>query len=223
MAGPYNAMPWKYDIKSLPVAVGAFAKPHTQEKLMKMVPFWLNDLDWIGNPTMVERIVAGIISAVRQGEEWFNQGFGGWVPNSDEFGIQTLRPLHLGKVDNRWIWTSGTSGSIHWSAEDAFITSHTMDTDELILIYGYFNLEPVPNTLELYIQPGASKMPLCNIETMRIAGKKYTLFPDPFIIPPRSSLAIGASVRSLTTATKEEAGLLGYMFAPNARLLRKQT
>jgi hypothetical protein len=223
MAGQFNAMPWKYDIKSLPVPVGSFLKPNTQAKLMKMVPFWLNDLDWIGNPTMVERIVKGIIDAVRQGEEWFNQGFGGWTPDSNEFGIQTLRPLHLGRPDNRWIWTDGASSTIFWSADDAFITSHTMDTDELILIYGYFNLEPVPNTLELFIQPGAAKMPICNIETMRISGKKYTLFPDPFIIPPRASLAIAASVRSLTTATKEEAGLLGYMFAPNSRLLRKDT
>jgi hypothetical protein len=215
-------MPWKYDVQSI-IGMPQGMNNVSAENFKKMVPFWLNELDWVGNPTVVERIVKGMQDAISKGERWFNQPFGGWSPASNQFGVQPLRPLHLGKVDNRWIWTSGTSASIHWSAADAFITSHTMDTDELILIYGYFNLEPVPNTLEMYIQPGAVKTPIINIETMRISGKKYTIFPDPFIIEPRSSLAIEVSVRSLTTATKEEAGLLGYMFAPNARLIRKQT
>lgn len=216
-------MPWKYDIQSILGSTPSGMNADSATNLKKMVPFFLNELDWVGNPTVIEKIVKAIADAVSKGERWFNQSFGGWLPGSNQFGIQPLRPLHLGKVDNRWIWTSGTSASIHWSAADAFITAHTMDTDEMILIYGYFNLEPVPNTLELFIQPGANKWPIWNLETMRISGKKYTIFPDPFIIEPRSALAIDASVRSLTTATKEEAGLLGYMFAPNARLSRKQT
>jgi hypothetical protein len=215
----YGQSPWRMDVGSIKPVAGLM--PASQANLSKMVPFFLSDMDWIGNPTAVERIVGAIIDSVRKGEKWFNVAFGGWEPASNEFGIQPLRPMHLGRTDNRWLWTSGASTSVHWTAADSFITSHTMDTDELIMIYGYFNLEPTPNTLELYFQPGANKWPLWNIEEMRIKNKKYFLLPDPFIIEPRSPLYIEASCRSISTA--EECGLLGYMFAPLARLIRKAT
>lgn len=198
--------------------------PASAANLSKMVPFFLNDLEYIGNPTLVEKIVTAIIDSVRKGEKWFNQAFGGWTPDSNQFGIQPLRPKHLGKADNRWIWTSAGSAtrSVAWSADDTFIASTTMPTDELIMVYGYYNLEPVPNTLELFVQPGANKWPLWNIEQMRVSGKKYTIFPDPFIIEPRSSIYITCSTRAAASTTvTEEAGLMGYMFAPNARLMKK--
>jgi hypothetical protein len=213
----------RVDIGSLKGAsLGGFEYELSGQNLRKMVPFFLNDLEWQGNLSALDKIIGGIIDVVRLGEKWYNQAFGGWFPASNQFGIAPLRPMYFSsRGDNRWIWASSTTSTIAWSAEDTFVVSTTMATDEMILVYGYFNLEPVPNTLELYIQPGPNKLPRWNIETMRISGRKYFIFPEPFIIEPRSTFAIGASVRSKTTATYEEAGLLGYMIAPNARLLRR--
>jgi hypothetical protein len=212
-------MPWKWNIKDVVGYPTGLVKPDSAANLAEMLPFLLNDLDWIGNPAAIENICLALIDAVKQGEQWFNQPFGGWEPNSNQFGIAPLRPINIGRTDNRWIWTSGASTSSHWSAADSFIASINLQTDQLILVIGYYNLEPVPNTLELWIQPGANKWPLWNIEQMRVMGKKYFLFPDPFIIPPRSSLTISASCRNVSTT--EEAGLIGYMIAPMARLLNQ--
>jgi len=223
----YSAMPWKWNVKDVIGMPQGLIKPDSQANLAEMLPFLLNDLDWIGNPGVVENICLAIVDAVKQGEQWFNQPFGGWEPNSNQFGIAPLRPNNIGLADGRWIWTSGAVTSINWSNADTWVPSVNLATDQLILIYGYYNLEPVPNTLELWIQPGANKWPIWNIEQMRVSGKKYFLFPDPFIIPPRSSLYIQCSVRSklaatTATPTAEEMGLLGFMFAPMARLLKKK-
>lgn len=217
-------MPWNWTVGAVTGGqLGNFKYPNeTIPNLKNMMPWFFNNLDWIGNQAITEKVVAGILDAIRLGEEKFDQGFGGFLPKSAQFGIAPLRPLLLGKSDNRWIWTDGTSASSNWSAEDSFVATHALIDDEIVLIYGYFNLEPVPNTLEIWIQAGSTKGPIWNIEANRATGKPYFLFPEPVIVEPRSSLTILASTRSLTTATSEEAGLLGYQFCPNAKLITKE-
>jgi hypothetical protein len=202
--------------------LGGFKYPASGENLRKMMPFFFNDLDWIGNISILEKVVSGIVDAVKKAEEKFDQSFGGWYPASNQFGIAPLRPLLIGKTDCRWIWTDSASATSNWSAEDSFIASHALLTDELILIYGYFNLEPVPNILEIWIQPGSEKMPIWNVEQMRVSGKGYIIFPEPLIIEPRSQFAVLAATRGLTTQVVEEAGLLGYQFCPKAKLITKE-
>jgi hypothetical protein len=199
-----------------------FKYPASAENLKKMMPFFFNDLDWIGNISVVEKIVTGIVDSVKKGEEKFDQSFGGWYPASNQFGIAPLRPLLIGKLSGIWTWTSSASATSGWSAEDSFVTSHALLTDELVMLYGYFNLEPVPNILELWIQPGSEKLPIWNVEEMRIKGKGYLIFPEPLIIEPRSTFAILAATRDLTVQSVEEAGLLGYQFCPKAKLITKR-
>jgi len=194
----------------------------SKKNLAESVPYFYNDLKQYGDPAVLGRIVSGIIKCVLMGEDKFQQAFGGWDPESNQFGINPLRPVHVDKVNNRWRWVSGTTSTINWSAEDTFIPTFNLATNEMILIFGYYNLEPVPDTLELFIQPGSDKMPIITIEPMRLKQETYFIFPKPIIVEPSSQLAIGASCKSGTTAVAEEAGLLGYMFAPKSKLLTKK-
>jgi hypothetical protein len=215
-------LPWKWNMGSLNIAGAGFKNPRSAENLMRMMPFFYNHLDFIGNQAIIEKVAAGIVSSVKKAEEKFDQTFGGWLPASNEFGIVPLRPQIVGKADPRWIWTDSASATLDWSADDNFIATHQLEDDELVYIYGYFNLEPVPNTLELFIQPGANKLPIWNLEAHRASGKSWFIFPEPIIIEPRSTLTILAATRSLTAQVTEEAGLLGYFFAPLAKLITKE-
>lgn len=215
-------MPWKWNIAAVtPKPLGGFAYPSSGDALVKMLPLFFSNLDGIGNAMEIEKIAGSIVDAVRDGETKFNQAFGGWMPNSNEFGIAPLRPKLMGFPDSRWIWTDSASATLYWSAEESFIST-TLDTDELVLVFGLFNYEPTPNTLEIFIQPGANKLPIWNLEAMRAFGKPYMLFPDPIIIEPRSVLTIKASARSGTTQAVEEMGLLGYQFCPLAKLITER-
>ena len=207
-----------------PINVGQYAwrYPRSGNSLKSLLPYFYNQLKDYGDPSVAGRIISGVIQCVALGEEKFDQAFGGWMPESNEFGLCPLRPAHVDYVSARWKWTSGTTSSINWSAEDGFITSFSLASDELILIYGYFNLEPVPNILELFFQPGSEKLPIWSVEPMRIMEDAYLILPKPMIIEPRSQFAVLVSVKSGTTATGEEAGLLGYMFAPKSKLIAKK-
>lgn len=214
-------MPWKWNIGSVGAGAG-FKNQQSAINVGGMMPFFYNHLEFIGNQAIIEKIVKGIVAAVKLGEDKFDQAFGGWMPNSNQFGIVPLRPQSIGYSDSRWQWTDSASASVDWSADDSFVASHQLESDELILVYGYFNLEPVPNTTELFIQPGANKLPIWNIEAQRASGVPYFIFPEPIIIEPRSTFLVQAATRSLTTQTVEEAGLLGFHFAPTARLITKE-
>lgn len=214
--------PWRWTVESVVPLSGGFKYQASADNLKRMLPFFFSNLDWIGNPSVVEKVVGGIVDSVRKAEEKFDQAFGGWLPASNQFGIAPLRPVLIGRPDNRWIWTDSASATSYWSAEDSFVSSHTLIDDELVMFYGYFNLEPVPNILELWIQPGSEKLPIWNVEEMRVSGKPYFIFPEPIIIEPRSAFTILASTRSLTTQVVEEAGILGYQFTPKAKLITKK-
>jgi len=194
----------------------------TPKNVSELLPYFYNDLKSYGDPSVAGRIIAGILKCVAIGEEKFQQAFGGWTPESNEFGMAPLRPVHVDINNNRWRWADGTSASVNWSAEDSFISSFSLGSDELMLIYGYFNLEPVPNTLELFFQPGSEKLPIWTIEPMRVKKEPYFIFPKPIIIEPRSQFYVAASTKSLTTSVTEEAGLLGYIFAPKSKLIAKE-
>jgi hypothetical protein len=54
------------------------------------------------------------------------------------------------------------------------------------------------------------------------AGAAGRVDREPLIIEPRSTFAVLAATRSLTTQVVEEAGLLGYQFCPKAKLITKE-
>lgn len=60
--------------------------------------------------------------------------FGGWTLESNEFGMVPLRPVHVDINNNRWRWTGWNLGVRELSAEDTFIDSFSLGSDELILI-----------------------------------------------------------------------------------------
>jgi hypothetical protein len=224
--------PWRWTVDMVyGKALTGFKYPASAENLKKMMPFFFSDFGWIGNLAMIEKIVAGIVDSVKKAEEKFDQAFGGWLPASNQFGIAPLRPQLIGclgatqapaTTGGRWVWTDGTATTYDWTADDVFVEEHQLLTDELIMIYGYFNLEPVPNIIEIFIQPGSEKFPIWNLEQMRVGGQNYLLFPEPIIIEPRSSFAISCSTKGGAVAITEEAGLLGYQFCPKAKLITKR-
>jgi hypothetical protein len=192
----------------------------SQAALDKLYPNFYNDLKFIGNARLEQKLVAAIREAVALGEQKFQANFGGWYPDSSEFGINPLRPAHIDKTSNRWRWTSGATASVNWSAEDNFISSFNLGDNEIILLYGYFNNSPVQNTLEVRIQPGNVTLPVFQLEPMRMKSEQYMLFPQPIMVSPRSPLKVIASC--ISTSTSEEAGLLGYFFAPCATLITEE-
>ncbi len=190
--------------------------------LGRLYPHFYNDLKFIGNPRLEQKLVSAIGEAVALGEQKFNQDFGGWYPESNEFGINPLRPSQLnaltGASPNRWIWTSVNATSVTWSAADSFIDAFNLDDNEILLVYGYFNLSPVQNTLEIQIKPGNVTLPVFQLQPMRMKNEQYIIFPQPIMVAPRSPFAIDAACIAVAT---EEAGLLGYFFAPCSTLITR--
>jgi len=173
----------------------AFKYGGTSKALSEMLPFFFNDLsDVIPNVNVANRIVAAIMKAVRLGEDKFQQEFGGWMPASNQFGIVPLRPCHLGFPDNRWIWTDAATSSVFWSGEESLVNVSSLDSKAIILLYGYFNLEPVPNTLELFIQPGSTKFPIWSVVPLRLSKQRYFVLPTPIIIEPLSAIIVKAFI-----------------------------
>lgn len=214
-----------------PIPTGGYSwrYPGTQEAVQQLLPFFFNDLHTIEpNVTMTNRIVAGIMKCVSLGEQKFAQQFGGWNPKSNEFGIQVLRPTHLynstttdiGGTTTRWRFTSAATGTIFWTSEDSYLASFTVSDKAILMIWGYFNLSPVPNITELFIQPGSNKLPIMNLYPLRLRKEKYFCFPQPLIIEPNSQITITCASES--SSVIEETGLLGYYFAPMSRLISKE-
>lgn len=190
--------------------------------LAKTYPMFYNDLKFIGNARLEAGLVQGIKDAVELGEQKFQQYFGGWYPPSNKFGINPLRPAHINRVgagSNKWTWTCGASVSGGWSNADTLISSFNLDDNEIMLVYGYFNLSPVPNTVEIQIKPGNVTLPVMQLQPMRMKQEQYLFFPSPILIEPRSPFAVDASCAAVSTA--EECGLLGYFFAPCSTLITR--
>lgn len=196
--------------------------PESRENLQAMTPWFFNDLKFIKSAELEGRIVQYLAKAVAVGEKNFDKPFGGWNPGSAQFGVTTLRPHHVDMPtagNNRWIWTSGSSTTLDWAAEDTWING-AADEDEVWLIYGYFELEAKKNIIDLWFQPGTQKLPIMNVQPMRVKdAPDYFIFPEPLIIEPRSPLVVKASC--INVSTTSEVGLLGYFFAPASTLLEK--
>lgn len=194
----------------------------TQTSLQNLYPLFYTDLKYIGSPRLEAKLVAAITECVNMGEAKFQQDFGGWFPESNEFGVAALRPSHLNRVgasSSKWIWTSGASVSAGWSNTDTFVTSFNLDDNEILLVYGYFNLSGVQNTAEIQIKPGNVTLPVMQLQPMRMKQEQYIIFPQPIMVSPRSPFAVDASC--IAVSTVEENGLLGYFFASASTLITK--
>jgi hypothetical protein len=194
----------------------------SQAALGNLYPQFYTDLKFIGNPKLEQKVVKAISEAVSQGEAKFKQTFGGWYPESSQFGINPLRPSHLNRVgtgSNKWIWTSGASVSAGWSNADTFVVQFSLDDNEILLVYGYFNLSAVHNICEIQMKPGNVTLPVLQLQPMRMKQDPYIIFPEPILVNPRSPFQVDASC--ITISTVEEAGLLGYFFAPCSTLITR--
>lgn len=188
--------------------------------LKNTMPTYFNDMRFMSetaSPELYQKLARAIIRCVQIGEQKFDQAFGGWDPQSNQFGIGTLRPQHMDHPTtnrNEWIWTSSGTTSDH--TFETWGVSVTLADDELIMIYGYFNLEANPNTMEYRPTLGTSTQPVQNIMPMRAKQDQYLILPEPWIVEPKSTIKIEVSCKVISTA--EQNGWLGYMFAPAAVL-----
>jgi len=191
--------------------------------LAKTYPMFYNDLKFIDNPRLEAGLVQAIRDAVELGEHKFQQYFGGYYPASNKFGINPLRPAHMDHsmtaTTNRWIWTSTAADSSGWATVDSMVAQFSLDDNEIMLIYGIFNLSPVQNTIEIQIKPGNVTLPVMQLQPMRIKQDPFIFLPNPILIEPRSTFQVDASAISQSTA--EEFGFLGYFFAPCSTLITR--
>ncbi len=212
---------------------GGYKYKQTPVNLKSFIDFQLVNLQKVMEGAQADvadrvmtRIFEALVHTVRKAEKKLEMPFGGALPASSEFGVQELRPQNIegatsGYIgygnETRWQWTSGSGASVAWAAEDTMI-NHTLDKDEYALFYGYFNNDPVPNTVEIFVQPGATKLPIKNVEVLRALGSRpRVLLFEPFIIEPSSLIVVKAAVRTVSLA--EDAGFLGYFVAPTSKLI----
>lgn len=197
-------------------------KPRSREAYTSMMPEFFNTIKAIAqNGLVVQKIAAGNIKCIALGEDKFQQAFGGYQPASNEFGVAPLRPQFLGKADNLFEWEDGEVDTSAWAAADVFQAQKVCKDDELLYLYGYFNHEPKPNTLEMQITVGDRNLPVWNLEQMRLMDQRFFVFPEPIIVEPMSQISIAVSTRSKGGKVKEEAGLLGNIYAPSAKLTKR--
>lgn len=221
-------------IQSVETKHGAFKYPAvTLPQLRNYIDFQLVNVGKLlkgAQADVADRVLTKIfenfVVFIHKAERKIELPFGGANPASSEFGVQELRPQNLegatsGYIgygnETRWQWTAGSSASVAWAAEDTMI-NHTLDKDEFALIYGYFNNDPLPNTVEIFIQPGATKLPIRNVELLRaLAAEPRVLLFEPIIIEASSMLVVKVAARTASLA--EDAGLLGYFAAPTSKLI----
>ncbi len=175
---------------------------------------------------VLQKLAESLVKLVYDAEKKLEMPFGGSNPQSSEFGVQPLRPQNMSSGtanqigytnESRWQWTSGGSATNKWAAEDTMV-NFTLDKDELMDVFGYFNNEAVPNTIELFIQPGATKLPIYNIEQMRALGTKpRVILFEPIIVEASSAFIVKCATRTISLA--EDAGFLGWFAAPTSKLL----
>jgi hypothetical protein len=197
-------------------------RPRSREAYAAMMPEFFNTIKAVAKDSFVmQKIASGNMKCIALGEDKFQQDFGGYIPASNEFGVAPLRPQFLGKNDNLFEWTDGENDSSAWAAADTFLAQKVCDNDELLYIYGYFNHEPKPNTLEMQITVGDRTLPVWNLEQMRLMDQRFFIFPEPIIVEPMSQISIAVSTRSKGGQVTEEAGLLGNIYAPSAKLTKR--
>lgn len=202
---------------------------NSMDNLVQILPwFYHNDLLFLKNLPVRMRVLGSICETVVLAEQQLKKEFGGFIPESYQFGMRPLRMLDLNFMNAattgpaQWKWTDVSKSSINWSSTDTMVNSFNLADTELMLIYGYFNFEAYPNTLEIAIEPGSVKFPIWQMEPMQIKTDPYLIFPESFILETNSQFQVGASTRSGTTAVTERAGFLGYFFAPQSILLKKK-
>lgn len=189
------------------------------KSLKAILPYLFQDLKFVEQPLVLKNVITHIARCIKLGEENFSKAFGGWRPNSDEFGINPLRPRHVGFTTagtNEWIWTSGAVASDPAPMEN-WIAAFAMPINRMILAIGYYNLEANPNTFAMQANLGDKRLPVMSIQTNQIKVENYCIMPDFWIILPRSQINVLVSCRNLNTT--ERMGLLGYVFADDADLI----
>ena len=206
-------------LAELKVTASYFKYPQSFKALKSVLPYLFQDLRFVEQPLVLKNIISHIARCVKLGEENFSKAFGGWRPASDEFGINPLRPNQVAYTTagtNEWIWTSGPAASLLGVFEN-WIGPFNLPIDRLILVIGYFNLEAIPNTMQIQGFLGDKTLPVQDVQTLQMKQDPYCIQPDFWIILPRSGMRVAVSARLLNTTERQ--GLLGYCFGDDAEII----
>lgn len=181
-----------------------YRHPSTMSRIKAIIPAIYNEYLWTMNLPYIQSVCAAVIRAIELCESKFEMGFGGGMPQSNEFGIFPARRNDI------------------TATEDGY---YVMDTSECLIITGLEPLPPfeglVPHSTSL--DPGSQKLgPLTPLPKR---GRNTFLLPYQIIIEPRSSLR-GAPVvwfdpekREWWIKDGDLGSIIGFWLMPRSRML----
>lgn len=156
----------------------------------------------------IDKLLRAVIASAAQ--EFSPLRYEGEYPDSG-FGIQPIRPRHVG-IDVRMWQMTVTTAYANW-------ISTTLGTDNFVVPTGVFNLTVDPSTTELQATANGKDLPVMNIEALYANAQLASgWFTKPFAVRPSNAIRIQAVGR---VAQTERLGLLGYNVAKRSYLINQ--
>lgn len=156
----------------------------------------------------IAELLSAVISSAAQ--EFSPLRYQGEYPD-DGFGIQPLRPRHVGIDTANWQMTVTTSFA-NW-------INTTLGTDNFDVVTGVFNATVDPKTNELQPTSNGKDLPVINIESLYAnAQNALGWFSKPFATRPSNAIRMQAVGR---VAGTERLGLDGFAVAKRSYLINQ--
>ncbi len=156
----------------------------------------------------ITELLGQVVESARQ--EFAPLQFEGQYPDGG-FGIQQLRPRHIGHAKAIWQYTVTTSFA-NW-------ISKTLGVDNFVVPTGMFNLTADPSTVEIQPTANGKDFPVMNIENL-YSNNALALgwFTKPFAVRPSNLIKFQNIGR---VAQTERLGLDGYTVAKRSFLINQ--
>lgn len=155
----------------------------------------------------IQKTLQATIQSAR--EEFAPLAYEGEYPESG-FGIQIIRPRHVGMASDKWQMTI-TTAYADW-------INKTLGTNNFLVVTGVFNLTIDPQTVEIFPSANGKDLPIIQIENLYALDEGRGWFSKPFAVRPSNNVTIQAIGKAAGT---ERLGLLGYCVGKRSFLINK--